>query len=135
VRYFEGEVADAYLVRADIQRGLSVVIWRGRHVVEPTELDNDEAAKYGREVLAVGRALQTVFAPVKMNYNVLGNWVPHLHTHLVPRYADDPRPGWPFPFPEPDPPPMPEERLARDLELLRGALALTVDPPGPGRTS
>jgi diadenosine tetraphosphate (Ap4A) HIT family hydrolase len=123
VRYFEGEVADAYLVRADIQRGLSIVIWRGRHVVEPTELDSGEAAKYGREVLAVGRALQAVFAPVKMNYNVLGNWLPHLHTHLVPRYADDPRPGWPFPFPEPDPPPMPKERLARDVELLRAALA------------
>ena len=125
VRYFQGEVADAYLVRADIQRGLSIVIWRGRHVVEPTELDNEEAAKYGREVLAVGCALETVFAPVKVNYNVLGNWVPHLHTHLVPRYADDPRPGWPFPFPEPDPPPMPEERLARDVELLRATLART----------
>jgi diadenosine tetraphosphate (Ap4A) HIT family hydrolase len=55
--------------------------------------------------------------------NVLGNWVPHLHTHLVPRYADDPRPGWPFPFPEPDPEPMPHERLARDVALLRAALA------------
>jgi diadenosine tetraphosphate (Ap4A) HIT family hydrolase len=71
----------------------------------------------------VAHALQAVFAPVKMNYNVLGNWVPHLHTHLVPRYADDPRPGWPFPFPEPDPPSMPQERLARDVGLLRAALA------------
>ena len=103
VRYFAGDVADAYLVRADIQRGLSIVVWRGRHVVEPTELSDEEAAAYGREVLAVGRALETTFSAVKMNYNLLGNWVPHLHTHVVPRYADDPRPGWPFPFPEPDP--------------------------------
>jgi diadenosine tetraphosphate (Ap4A) HIT family hydrolase len=122
VRYFEGEVADAYLVRADIQRGLSFVVWRGRHVVEPTELSDDEAAMYGHEVLLVGRALQETFAAVKMNYNVLGNSVPHLHTHVVPRYADDPRPGWPFPFPEPDPKPMPQERLARDVALLRAAL-------------
>ena len=99
VRYFAGDVADAYLVRADIQRGLSIVVWRGRHVVEPTELSDEEAAAYGREVLAVGRALETTFSAVKMNYNLLGNWVPHLHTHIVPRYADDPRPGWPFPFP------------------------------------
>ena len=42
---------------------------------------------------------------------MLGNSVPHLHTHIVPRYADDPRPGWPFPFPDPDPPPMPDDRL------------------------
>ena len=82
-----------------------------------------EAAAYGREVLAVGRTLETTFSAVKMNYNVLGNWVPHLHTHVVPRYPDDPRPGWPFPFPEPDPGPMPEERLSRDVALLRAVLA------------
>jgi diadenosine tetraphosphate (Ap4A) HIT family hydrolase len=62
------------------------------------------------------------FAPVKLNYDLLGNAVPHLHTHIVPRYADDPRPGWPFPFPDPDPPPMPAERLETDLAALRRAL-------------
>ena len=121
VRFFAGEVSDAYLVRADIQRGLSVVVWRGRHVVEPTELSDAEAAAYGREVLHVSRALLEVLRPVKLNYDVLGNSVPHLHTHLVPRYADDPRPGWPFPFPEPDPPPIPPERLRADVEALRRA--------------
>ena len=100
MRYFEGDVADAYLVRADIQRGLSIVVWRGRHVVEPTELSVDEAAVYGREVLIVGRALELTFSPVKVNYNVLGNWVPHLHTHVVPRYSDDPAPGQPLPWHE-----------------------------------
>src|SRR3954469_18116185 len=64
VRYFAGDGADAYLLRADIQRGLSVVVWRGRHVVEPTELSDEEAAAYGREVLAVGRALETTFSAV-----------------------------------------------------------------------
>lgn len=122
VRYFAGEVSDAYLVRADIQRGLSFVVWRGRHVVEPTELTDAEAAAYGREVLRVARAIQTVLRPVKLNYDVLGNWTPHLHTHIVPRYADDPRPGWPFPFPDPDPPPMPQERLMADVEALRRAV-------------
>ena len=48
VRFFAGEVADAYLVRPDIQRGLSYVVWRGRHVVEPFELDPAEAAAYER---------------------------------------------------------------------------------------
>jgi diadenosine tetraphosphate (Ap4A) HIT family hydrolase len=119
VRFFAGAVSDAYLVRADVQRGLSMVVFRGRHVAEPTELTDAEAAAYGREVLLVGRAIEVAFAPVKLNYDVLGNSVPHLHTHVVPRYADDPRPGWPFPFPDPEPGPMPEERLRADVELLR----------------
>jgi diadenosine tetraphosphate (Ap4A) HIT family hydrolase len=122
-RYFAGELCDAYLVRADIQRGLTIAVFRGRHVVEPTELEDAEAATYGREVLRVGRAIEAAFAPIKLNYDLLGNSVPHLHTHIVPRYADDPRPGWPFPFPCPDPPSMADDRFDADLAALRRALA------------
>ena len=122
VRFFAGEVCDAYLVRADIQRGLTIAVWRGRHVAEPTELTDAQAAAYGREVLTVGRAIERALQPVKLNYDLLGNSVPHLHTHIVPRYAEDPRPGWPFPFPDPDPPAMPEDRLLADVAALRAAL-------------
>ena len=45
-RIFAGEVSDAYLNRNDIQRGYTIVTWRGRHVAEPTELEPDEAAAY-----------------------------------------------------------------------------------------
>jgi diadenosine tetraphosphate (Ap4A) HIT family hydrolase len=48
--------------------------------------------------------------------------MPHLHTHIVPRYDDDPKPGWPFPFPDPEPPAMPRERLDRDIAALRDAI-------------
>jgi hypothetical protein len=44
LRWFAGEACDAYLVRAGIQRGLTVAVFRGRHVVEPTELTDVEAA-------------------------------------------------------------------------------------------
>ena len=67
--------------------------------------------------------VERVFRPCHVNYMLLGNTVPHLHTHVVPRYAEDPRPGWPFPFPDPEPGPMPPDRLARDADLLRAALA------------
>ncbi len=121
VRFYAGKVTDGYLRRRGIQRGLTVVIWRGRHVVEPTDLSDVEADEYWHELLMIGRAIATAMQPVKLNYNILGNSVPHLHTHIVPRYADDPRPGWPFPFPEQDPPPMPADALNSDVDDLRRA--------------
>jgi diadenosine tetraphosphate (Ap4A) HIT family hydrolase len=114
-RFFAGEVADAYLQKADVQRGYSVVVWRGRHVAEPTELSQEEAAQYWLEV---GRRLERRLEPVKLNYDILGNSLPHLHTYVIPRYADDPKPGWPFPFPD-DPGPVDDERFHADLETLR----------------
>lgn len=98
VRFYAGEYADAYLQRADVQRGYSLVIWHGRHVVEPTELSDEEASGYWRDVLNAARLLMEQFKPLKMNYETLGNGTPHLHTHLVPRYWVDPNPGQPFPL-------------------------------------
>jgi diadenosine tetraphosphate (Ap4A) HIT family hydrolase len=121
-RILAGKVSDAYLQRDNVQRGYTVVIWRGRHVAEPTELSEEEAAAYWLEVLRVGRALEAHLQPVKMNYDLLGNSLPHLHTHVVPRYADDPKPGWPFPFPEDEQPPIGEEMFRQDVEALRGWL-------------
>jgi diadenosine tetraphosphate (Ap4A) HIT family hydrolase len=123
IRFFAGKLTDAYLHRGGIQRGLTHVYFRGRHVVEPTELDEREAAEFWRELLIVGAAIERVFEPVKMNYDILGNSVPHLHVHLVPRYADDPRPEWPFPFPEQDPPPLSDEQVRSDVARLRADLA------------
>jgi diadenosine tetraphosphate (Ap4A) HIT family hydrolase len=116
-RFFGGEVSDAYLQKDDIQRGYSVVIWRGRHVAEPTELSAGEASRYWLELLEVGRRLERL-QPVKLNYDILGNSLPHLHTHVIPRYADDPKPGWPFPFPE-ETGRIDEKAFRRDLEALR----------------
>ena len=53
---------------------------------------------------------------------MLGNSLPHLHTHVIPRYADDPKPGWPFPFPEDEPGQIDEDELRGDVEALRRAL-------------
>ena len=99
-----------------------VVIWRGRHVAEPTELSDGEAVGYWREVLRVGAALERHYRPVKLNYQILGNAVPHLHTHLVPRFAEDPAPGRPLPFPEGERPDLPEEQFRRDVLALRSLI-------------
>ena len=91
-------------------------------MAEPTELSEAEAAVYWHEVLLVGRALEEALEPVKLNYDILGNSLPHLHTHVVPRYADDPRPGWPFPFPDGEPPEQAEEQFRADVAALRSLL-------------
>ena len=124
IRILAGRYSDAYLQRADVQRGYTLVIWRGRHVNEPTELSEAEAAGYWAEVLAVARALIGVYRPLKMNYETLGNSLPPLHTHLVPRYAlGDPRPGQPFPLSAQAPDAgIPEARLLAEAADLRSRL-------------
>jgi diadenosine tetraphosphate (Ap4A) HIT family hydrolase len=96
VAVFTGEVAEVYLERRSLLPGYCVVIWKGGHVAEPTDLDPGQASRYWAEVLATGQAVRTRFSPVKMNYLTLGNTVPHLHTHVLPRYLDDPAPGGPI---------------------------------------
>ena len=114
---------DAVLQRVDLQRGYTLVIWRGRHVAEPYELTGDEAAGYWGVVLRVAWALATHYRPLKMNYETLGNSVPHLHTHLIPRYREDPAPGRPFPLaPATEREPLSDAALGPDVEALRGLL-------------
>ena len=99
VRVFKGRYSDAYLQRVDSgQPGYTIVIWRGRHVAEPTELSAEDAAGYFAEVLRVGRAIEQHYHPLKMNYDMLGNSLPHLHTHVIPRYLNDGAPGTPSDF-------------------------------------
>ncbi|MBO0730391.1 MAG: HIT domain-containing protein [Acidimicrobiaceae bacterium] len=122
VRILAAEWCDAYLQREAALPGYAIVIWRGRHVAEPTELSADEAAGYWSEVLRVGRALEAHYRPAKVNYQMLGNSLPHLHAHIVLRYLDDPAPGRPL-----DPAAglrlVPEDELAKDVAALRRSLA------------
>ncbi len=67
-----------------------------RHVIEPYELTTDERTKYFNDLALVGRGLQEVFKADKLNYNILGNIIPHLHTHLLPRYFTDEAPHRPI---------------------------------------
>ena len=48
-------------------------------------------------MFATEAALRDLVLPLKINLASLGNAVPHLHWHVVPRHADDrhfPRPIW-----------------------------------------
>ena len=64
------------------------VIWRG-HVREMTDLSAADRAYLMDWVFRTEAALRTVLAPDKINLASLGNVVPHLHWHVIPRFADD----------------------------------------------
>ena len=66
-----------------------------RHATELWQLAPVERATLMDEVARVAQALAVTFDAVKMNYELLGNQVAHIHWHLVPRRADDPSPRMP----------------------------------------
>lgn len=75
--------------------GYSVLVCT-RHVPEIYHLSPEEQVLFTRDLARATQALDRVYAPVKMNINLLGNLVPHLHAHLLPRYYGDPAPGRPI---------------------------------------
>jgi diadenosine tetraphosphate (Ap4A) HIT family hydrolase/ADP-ribose pyrophosphatase YjhB (NUDIX family) len=126
-----GEVSNAYLWRSGRLRGYGVVIFTARHVAEPTELTEAEAAAFWRNTLALGRAIERHYQPLKMNYLLLGNAVPHCHWHVVPRREAgiDPAPGGPLPFTFLDHGQQNEQQLQHDAAALRLLLADLGDKP------
>jgi diadenosine tetraphosphate (Ap4A) HIT family hydrolase len=85
VRYFVGEVADGYLQKSAPTAGYSVVIFRGRHVGAPHEMTRDEHAAFWSKVGRMAHAIEQVYRPVHLNFQILGNQDPHVHVHIVPR--------------------------------------------------
>lgn len=72
------------------------VVWHA-HVAEMTDLAPLQRQHLMKVVLATETALRQVCQPDKINLASLGNVVPHLHWHVIPRYRDDrhfPRPIW-----------------------------------------
>ena len=67
------------------------------HEVELYKLADKDRKQFLEDMSLVASALSKALKPDKMNYELLGNSMPHLHWHLVPRYTSDPmwgRPIW-----------------------------------------
>ena len=65
-------------------------------VAELHELARPIRAAHLMEMSDVAQAMFQAFSPRKLNYEALGNTVPHLHWWLTPRYDDDSRPRAPI---------------------------------------
>jgi diadenosine tetraphosphate (Ap4A) HIT family hydrolase len=76
--------------------GFYRLIWNA-HVAEFSDLDRDDRLLCMDAVAAIESVLRQQLQPTKINVASLGNVVPHLHWHIIPRWADDshfPAPIW-----------------------------------------
>ena len=76
--------------------GFCRVIWHA-HIKEMTDLTAADRGHLMQVVFDVEKAVRELLRPDKVNLASLGNAVPHLHWHVVPRYCDDshfPNPIW-----------------------------------------
>ncbi len=102
LRIAELEMCYVLLNRDQFFPGYSFVVTK-RHVTELFHLELKERQAVIEEVNAVAAALYNLYRPDKINCELLGNMVPHMHWHIIPRFRDDnlwPRPVWSEPHPE-----------------------------------
>jgi len=84
-------LSKVYLHDDQFFSGWTVVVFQ-RHATELFHLAPTERFQLIEEVTLVAKALAEVFQAKKINYELLGNQLPHIHWHLIPRQADDPAP-------------------------------------------
>jgi len=102
--------------------GFCRIIWNA-HVAEMTDLPPADRARLMEVVFAVEEAVREALSPDKINLASLGNMVPHLHWHVIPRFRNDrhfPAPIWGQPARPASP--------ARDCSALADAVARHLAP-------
>ena len=120
-------VADLGVTRAYLQpsasfRGYCILVLK-RHAVEIDDLSPEERSALMEDIARVGRAIRKICKPAKLNYEILGNVVPHIHVHIIPRYTTDPtwdRAAW---FALPDEKSLPEDEYSALARQLQAAIS------------
>ena len=104
--------------------GFVRVVWN-QHVKEMTDLAPADRTQVMNAVWQVEAAVREVMAPAKVNLASFGNMTPHVHWHVIPRYADDvhfPNPTWGEAQRAPDPAAL-AARTALLLQLRKSIIA------------
>ena len=118
--------------------GFTRVIWHD-HVAEMTDLDVAQQQSLMQVVLCVEQVMRTHLRPDKVNLAAFGNQVPHLHWHVIPRWADDahfPQPVWAS-LPQASPEAFAthqarRERVALDVPAFHRALSVALQQRAQG---
>ena len=106
-----------YLAKNQTYRGQCQLVFDRRHAARLDQLTEDEFGAFAGDLFVAQHAVTRAVGPDHMNVESLGNVVPHLHWHIIPRYVGDARwgmPIWTTPLSD-----MPDHKLdAADREAL-----------------
>ena len=84
-------LSKAYLHDDQFFTGWTVVVFQ-RHATELFHLAPTERIQLMEEVSRIAKALAQALGAMKINYELLGNQLPHIHWHIIPRLKHDPAP-------------------------------------------
>ena len=90
-------VSTAILASNQLCRGYTVLVYNKVHATELFQLKRQDLIAYSEDLAKVAQAIHQAYDPYKINYELLGNVVPHLHWHVIPRRKSDPMElNWPI---------------------------------------
>lgn len=97
-KHFVAELETGYVVLGDHQyfEGYTLFLCK-EHKNELHELDSEFRRTFLFEMSQVSEAVYTAFHPDKLNYELLGNGIGHMHWHIFPRRMTEPnyrQPVW-----------------------------------------
>jgi methyltransferase (TIGR00027 family) len=132
-------VSSLYLARNQTYRGYCQLVFDPRHVARVDQLSRQEWASLASDLFTAQQAVVRAVNPDHVNVESLGNVVPHLHWHIIPRHVGDPQwgaPIWMTPLDSmPDTPLRGDEREALIAALRQGLAGPVTGMSGVGLTS
>ena len=89
--YLIKRMASGWLVMGDVQTLPGYCLLLADPIVPSLNALLEPArAQYGLDMIRAGDALLATTSAYRINYETLANLDPVLHTHIIPRYADEP---------------------------------------------
>ena len=89
-------VSSLYLSKNQAYRGQCTLMFDPRHVARLDQLSRPEWLSFATDLHVAQQAIMRAVKPDHLNVELLGNVLPHLHWHLIPRYVGDPKWGAPI---------------------------------------
>jgi diadenosine tetraphosphate (Ap4A) HIT family hydrolase len=111
----------AYLHDDQYFPGWTLLVFK-RHAMELFQLAAAERCQMIEEVSRVAETLAQIFEAIKMNYELLGNQLPHIHWHIIPRLATDPAPLEPVWLVRHEPVRLASPDLQRQIQRIQNKL-------------